>query len=279
MPVERLADLLREHAHVPAGLLFPFHHPHLPVQLARLVHQEVFPDLDPEELRYEREQGDGRGEGDECSEELGDGEGEHEVEGVRLVGEDGDEVREAAEHDEGAELQHDPFEGEEVGAGGEVEQLERDGEVGRGDEEVADLLALQDVVGAGEGAVVGVVAAAAVAEVDGRRRRREEEQGGEEQEDPHRGDGDGDPAAQQRRSHHHRLYHQPGFIHSDDAHFWRRHGFHAAHADAPAAFIRCRQLVNMTDFFQLIIKLRHKSRSGKRQNRCLWAAGRLSHHL
>nr|ACN35827.1 unknown [Zea mays] len=169
MSVERLADLLCEHAHMPARLFFPFHPPHLPVQLTRLVHQEVFPDLHPQELWYQRQQGDGRREGDQCRQELGDGKGEYEVEGVRLVGEHSDEVREAAEHDEGAELQHDPFEGEEVGAGGEVEQLERDGEVGRGDEEVADLLALQDVIGAGEGAVVGVVAAAAVAEIDRRR--------------------------------------------------------------------------------------------------------------
>lgn len=125
---------------------------------------------------------------------------------LRLVGEDGDEVREATEHDEGPELQDDPFEGEEVGAGGEVEQLERDGEVGRGDEEVADLLALQDVVGGPEAGVVGVVAAAAVAEVGGRRGRREEEQGGEEQEGPH----GGDPVP--RCSHHRAL---PTRLHSD----------------------------------------------------------------
>ena len=42
---------------------------------------------------------------------------------------------EATENDEGAELDEDPTEGEDGGAGGEVEELERDGKVGQGDEE------------------------------------------------------------------------------------------------------------------------------------------------
>lgn len=97
------------------------------------------------------------------------------MKGVWVVGEDVDEVGEAAEDDECAELQDDPFEGEEVGAGGEVEQLKRDGEVGGGDEEVAHFLALQDVVRAPQAIVAVVVAAAAVAEI-GRPGQRQQQQ-------------------------------------------------------------------------------------------------------
>jgi len=59
------------------------------------------------------------------------------------VGEDGGEMDDAAEDGEGAELEEHPAERREVGAGGEVQQLEWDGEVGRADEEVAHLLPLQ----------------------------------------------------------------------------------------------------------------------------------------
>jgi hypothetical protein len=59
------------------------------------------------------------------------------------VGEDGEQVGRAAEHGEGGELQQEPLERGEVGAGSEVDELERDGEVGGGDEEVAHPLALQ----------------------------------------------------------------------------------------------------------------------------------------
>ena len=40
---------------------------------------------------------------------------------------------ETAEDDEGDELEENPFEGEEVGAGDEVDELEGDGKVGGGD--------------------------------------------------------------------------------------------------------------------------------------------------
>ena len=187
--IERLADLVREHPHVPTRFLLPLHHPHLPVPLPRLDPEEVLPDLAPEQLRYEREQRDRGGERHQGGQELGDGEREHDVERVRLVGEHGDEVGEAAEHDEGAELQDDPLEREEVGAGGEVEQLERDGEVGHGDEEVAHPLALQDVVRAPyAAAAVAVVAAAAVAEIGGSRGGQRQQQPGEEDADPQRWD-------------------------------------------------------------------------------------------
>ncbi|XXG59724.1 hypothetical protein AAC387_Pa04g1758 [Persea americana] len=60
-----------------------------------------------------------------------DCEREHEMEGVRCVGEDVKRVSEAAEDDEGAESEEDPSRGEDGGAGDEVEELERDGS-GRG---------------------------------------------------------------------------------------------------------------------------------------------------
>ncbi|XXG48196.1 hypothetical protein AAC387_Pa02g2709 [Persea americana] len=80
---------------------------------------------------------------DGCSQDC---EREHEMEGVRCVGEDIKEVSEAAEDDKGAELEEDSSKGEDGGAGDEVEELERDREVGEGDEEVARFLALEDVV-------------------------------------------------------------------------------------------------------------------------------------
>ena len=49
------------------------------------------------------------------------------MEGVRCVHEDVEEVSEAAEDDEGAELEEDPSKGEDRGAGDKVEELERDG--------------------------------------------------------------------------------------------------------------------------------------------------------
>ncbi|KAJ8644283.1 hypothetical protein MRB53_006031 [Persea americana] len=73
------------------------------------------------------------------------------MEGVRCVGEDVKDVSEAAENDEGAELEEDPSKGEDGGAGDKVEELKRDGEVGKGDEEVARFLALEDVVEGLEG--------------------------------------------------------------------------------------------------------------------------------
>ena len=68
---------------------------------------------------------------------------------------------EATENDEGAELDEDPTEGEDGGAGSEVEELEGDGKVGQGDEEIADFLAVEDVLDAeqGEGIFVAVAAA------------------------------------------------------------------------------------------------------------------------
>ncbi|KAJ8641726.1 hypothetical protein MRB53_018420 [Persea americana] len=53
------------------------------------------------------------------------------MEGVRCLGEDVEEVSEAAEDDEGTELEEDPSKGEDGGAGDEVEKLERDGERSR----------------------------------------------------------------------------------------------------------------------------------------------------
>ena len=62
---------------------------------------------------------------------------EHPMEGVRRVGKDFEEVSEAAEDDEGAELEEDPSKREYGGPRDEVEELERDGEVGEEDAEVA----------------------------------------------------------------------------------------------------------------------------------------------
>lgn len=46
----------------------------------------------------------------------------------------------------GAELEDDPFEGEEVGACGKVQELEGDGEVGSSNQEIARLLAPENVL-------------------------------------------------------------------------------------------------------------------------------------
>ncbi|KAJ8619915.1 hypothetical protein MRB53_028444 [Persea americana] len=85
------------------------------------------------------------------------------MEGVRCACEDVDEVSEAAEDDESAELEEDPSKGEDGGVGDEVEELERDGEVGKEDE------ALDDVVEGSKGLSFFVCADAA-REGEGRRR-------------------------------------------------------------------------------------------------------------
>jgi len=77
---------------------------------------------------------------------------------MRLVGEHIEEVSESAENDKGAELYDDPFEREEVGARGEVQELEGDGEVGGGDQEVAHFLALEYALGAPERVAIAVAA-------------------------------------------------------------------------------------------------------------------------
>ncbi|XXG82337.1 hypothetical protein AAC387_Pa10g0310 [Persea americana] len=71
---------------------------------------------------------------------------EHEMEGARCVGKVVEEVSVAAEDDEGAKLEGDPLKGEDGGAGEEVEELERDGEVGNEVDKVTRFLALEDVV-------------------------------------------------------------------------------------------------------------------------------------
>lgn len=71
---------------------------------------------------------------------------------MRCIGEDVGEVSEAAEDDEGAELKENPSKGEARGAGDEVEEHERDEEVGERNEEVAPFMALEGVV---EGPVEG----------------------------------------------------------------------------------------------------------------------------
>ena len=68
---------------------------------------------------------------------------------------------EATVNDEGAELDEDPMEGEDGDASGEVEELERDGKVGQGDEEITDLLAVEDVLEAEQGEGIFVAAATA----------------------------------------------------------------------------------------------------------------------
>ncbi|XXG54394.1 hypothetical protein AAC387_Pa03g2289 [Persea americana] len=73
------------------------------------------------------------------------------MEGVRCIGKDVEEVGEAAKDDKGAKLEKDPSKGEDGGARDEVEELERDREVGEGDEKVARFLALEDVVQGQEG--------------------------------------------------------------------------------------------------------------------------------
>ncbi|KAJ8635527.1 hypothetical protein MRB53_009794 [Persea americana] len=68
------------------------------------------------------------------------------MEGARCLGKDIEEVSEAVKDNEDVELEEDPSKWEDGGAGDEVEELERDGEVGEGDEEVTRFLALEDVV-------------------------------------------------------------------------------------------------------------------------------------
>ncbi|KAJ8618148.1 hypothetical protein MRB53_014334 [Persea americana] len=77
---------------------------------------------------------------------LQDCEIEHEREGVSYVEEDIEEVSGAAEDGKGTELEEDPSKWEDGGVRDEVKELERDGEVGEGDEEVAPFLALEGVV-------------------------------------------------------------------------------------------------------------------------------------
>ena len=55
-----------------------------------------------------------------------DCEKEHEMEGVRCVGEDVEEMSEAVEDDESPELKEDPSKWKNGGAGDEVEKVERD---------------------------------------------------------------------------------------------------------------------------------------------------------
>ena len=55
-------------------------------------------------------------------------------------------MNKAIEDDEGAELEEDPLKREDEEAEDEVGELERDGVVGEGDEEVVQFLALEDVV-------------------------------------------------------------------------------------------------------------------------------------
>ena len=58
---------------------------------------------------------------------------------MRCAGEDIEEVSKATDDDEGAELWEDPLKGEDGGARDEVEELERDEEVGEGDRKSLDL--------------------------------------------------------------------------------------------------------------------------------------------
>ncbi|KAJ8621729.1 hypothetical protein MRB53_030258 [Persea americana] len=90
------------------------------------------------------------------------------MEGVRCVGKVVEEVSVAAEDDKGAKLEGDPLKGEDGGVGEEVEELERDGEVGDEDEKVTRYLALEDVVKGPEG-LSFFVYADATREGEGRR--------------------------------------------------------------------------------------------------------------
>lgn len=146
MAIEGSADLLGEHPDVPARLLLPLHEDDLVAKVLGLLAEHALAHHDPEHLGDEGEEGDGGGEGDEGGEELEDGEGENDLERVGLVGPHRHEVGEAAEDDEGSELEEDPSEGEDGGAAHEVKELEGDGEVGEGDEEVAHLLVLVDAI-------------------------------------------------------------------------------------------------------------------------------------
>uniref|UniRef100_A0A0E0A801 DUF834 domain-containing protein n=1 Tax=Oryza glumipatula TaxID=40148 RepID=A0A0E0A801_9ORYZ len=113
------------------------------VEPAGLVTEQRLPDLEVEQL------GDEGGERDrDCrrcghGEHLGGGERPEQRRGVREgVGERGEEVGGATEDDEGAEVEHRALDLRQVGAGGEVEELEREGEEGRHDEQVTHALAL-----------------------------------------------------------------------------------------------------------------------------------------
>ena len=73
-----------------------------------------------------------------------------------LVGEHIEHVGESTEDYEGPEQEHNPFEGEEVGACCEVDELEGNGEVRRRNQEVAHLLALEDALRAPEAVAIAV---------------------------------------------------------------------------------------------------------------------------
>ena len=143
--VDGVADVVRDGADdAPDGLLAAADGGEVAVELARLGAEEGLADLEAEQAREEDREGDGGGGGGDGAEDLGGGERDEDgAVAVAVVGEGAEQVRDAAHDDEGAQLEEHPPERRQGGAGGEVEQLQRDGQEGGRDEQVAHLLPLQ----------------------------------------------------------------------------------------------------------------------------------------
>ena len=132
-----------EHPDMPPGLLLRSHEAQLPVELVGLL-EEQLPRLDTQQIRYDMDEREGRRAGHDGRGDLGYR--HDDVDGPGVLGE-GPEVYEVGgptEDYEGAELEEHPSVGEGCRLLGEVDQLEWDGEVGEGYEEVRDVLVLDE---------------------------------------------------------------------------------------------------------------------------------------
>lgn len=159
MFVKRFPYLLRKHPYMPTRFLLPLPPPDFPIQFPRFYPQEILPHLQSQELRDQSQEGYRRGKGHESCEEFRDSKAQHQEESVWLVGEHIEQMGQPTEDYEGTKLEDYPFEGEEGGASGEVQELKGDGEVGCGNEKVTDFLALEDRFNAPEAITVTIAAA------------------------------------------------------------------------------------------------------------------------
>jgi hypothetical protein len=144
MSIQRASDLMSQHPNMPPGLFLRPYQAHLPVKLFGFIFQKQLPRLDTEQVGDYVDEHQRRRAGDDGRRDLGDGHDHRDGLGVRGESPEVYEVGRPAEHYEGAELDEDPSVGEEGGLLDEVDELQRDGEVGEGYEEVGYVLVLDE---------------------------------------------------------------------------------------------------------------------------------------
>lgn len=128
--IKSASDLMSKHPDVPASLLLGENETHLSVKLVGFLLEEQLPVLDAQKIRDDVNQHEGSGTGDGSAGDFGEGHDDGNDFGVVEKHPEVDEVGGAAEDDEGTELHEDPFVREEGRLVDEVDELERDGEVG-----------------------------------------------------------------------------------------------------------------------------------------------------